>query len=181
MLIYLEIYVFVQMSIYVLICCHDSLKSYEINYCKTALNRIFYLKISKIRVLNNKKMLIFQLLNFADFSLTFAYFLIYLLPAPFQLRGKRLSRLGEMEETGQLMEWMWVAGTNTFLRYTYLPICMLKGRIIHLSRPSTGLPVPSPPHPHGASENIKLLSLPKLLSIVNIYNVFSFFCQVTAV
>ena len=34
-------------------------------------------------------MLVFDLLNFADFSWTFAYFQNYLLPAPFQWRGSR--------------------------------------------------------------------------------------------
>ena len=68
-------------------------KSYEDNCCKTALNRIFNVKISKIRVLNNKILLIFELLNFAVFSWTFAYFPSHLTPAPFLWWGIRLIRL----------------------------------------------------------------------------------------
>ena len=52
------------------------------------MNIIFDDEISKIRVLNNKILLIFELLNFADFSWTFAYFLNYLLPAPSPLLNR---------------------------------------------------------------------------------------------
>ena len=69
-------------------------KSYENHYCKTALNRIFDVEISKIRVLNNKILLIFELLNFADFSWTFAYFLTYLIPAPFLWREQVIPARG---------------------------------------------------------------------------------------
>ena len=78
-----------------LICCHTLLinifgKSYENNYCKTALNRIFVVEISQIRVLNRKKSLIFELLDFAAF-------LYDLEPAPFlckreQVKPARFSR-----------------------------------------------------------------------------------------
>ena len=70
------------------ICCHTFIinifgKSYENNYCKAAFNKIFSVEIPQFRVRNNKKLLIFELLNFAVFSLTVAYFLSYLTPAPF--------------------------------------------------------------------------------------------------
>ena len=51
------------------------------------------LPISKIRLLNIKILLIFELLNFAYFLWPFAYFLSYLLPAFVQWRGNRLIRL----------------------------------------------------------------------------------------
>ena len=76
-------------------------KSYENNYCKTALN-IFDVQLSKICVLNNKISLIFELLNFA--FCFFAKFLSYLTPAPFLWRGSRLNQLGlhrnAIENTG---------------------------------------------------------------------------------
>ena len=63
-------------------------KSCENNYCITALNRIDG-KISKIRALNNKILLMFELLDFA-------YFLSYSTPATFLWRGSNLNlnRLG---------------------------------------------------------------------------------------
>ena len=48
---------------------------YENNHCKTVLNRIFDVEISKIGVLNNKILLIFELLNFGEFSMGFCVFL----------------------------------------------------------------------------------------------------------
>ena len=71
-----------------LICCHTILinifgKRYENNYCKTALNRIFDVEISQIRVLNSKISLIFELLNFADF-------LNDLTPAPFLCKREQV-------------------------------------------------------------------------------------------
>ena len=69
-----------------LICCHTLKKNifgkgYVNNYYKSALNRIFNVEISQIRVLINKISLIFELLfNFADF-------LSYLTTAPFLWRG----------------------------------------------------------------------------------------------
>ena len=46
---------------------------------------MFDFEISKIRVLNNKILLILDLLNFAHFPWPFVYCHSYLLPAPFQL------------------------------------------------------------------------------------------------
>ena len=56
-------------------------------HCRTALNRAFEGEISRIHCLFNEILLIFELLNFAYVSWPFAYFLSYLLPASFQLRG----------------------------------------------------------------------------------------------
>ena len=55
---------------------------------QTALHRIFDAATSKIRVLNNKMLLIFELLNFADFSMDLCVF-----SKLFQLRGSRFNRL----------------------------------------------------------------------------------------
>ena len=73
--------------------------------CWTRLKKIFLfcIRINLLPYFFNKQfwksyekkiLLIFELLNFVDFSWTFAYFLSYLTPAPFLWRESRLNRLG---------------------------------------------------------------------------------------